>query len=102
MDGALCRIRPAPEKDMNSTAEIMRVSPYQGYSYAYPHKTAYRHFVEPTPLAAAWADQPLTALFLYIHVPFCEMRCGFCNLFTQARPSSQIVDDYVEALARQS
>ena len=34
----------------------------------------------PTCGRASAAD----ALFLYLHVPFCEMRCGFCNLFTRA------------------
>ena len=41
------------------------------------------------PLAASRAlgrQSARDGLFLYVHVPFCEMRCGFCNLFTQARP----------------
>ena len=61
-------------------------SPYQGYVYAYPHKTAYRPLDPPRAARATlWADEPRDALFLYLHVPFCEMRCGFCNLFTQRR-----------------
>ena len=36
--------------------------------------------------ATLWAGERRDALFLYIHVPFCGMRCGFCNLFTTARP----------------
>ena len=39
-------------------------------------------------LRDVWARASATdALFLYLHVPFCEMRCGFCNLFTLSRPA---------------
>jgi oxygen-independent coproporphyrinogen-3 oxidase len=77
-------------------------SPYQGYAYAYPHKTAYRPFARPLRLRELWAREDRRALFLYIHVPFCEMRCGFCNLFTQARPRSALVVDYLAALRREA
>jgi oxygen-independent coproporphyrinogen-3 oxidase len=75
---------------------------YQGYSYAYPHKTAYRPFPTPLPLHDVWADEQRHALFLYVHVPFCEMRCAFCNLFTQARPPAGLAADSLTALARQA
>jgi oxygen-independent coproporphyrinogen III oxidase len=58
-------------------------SPYQGYVYAYPHKTAYRPLSPRPALRDVWAAEERSALFLYLHVPFCEMRCGFCNLFTR-------------------
>lgn len=77
-------------------------SPYQGYAYAYPHKTAYRPLDPPVALDEAWAGQRKDALFLYIHIPFCEMRCGFCNLFTRARPPSALVEGFLGALARQA
>ncbi|NLU64805.1 coproporphyrinogen III oxidase family protein [Rhodococcus sp. HNM0563] len=77
-------------------------SPYQGYLYAYPHKSAYRP-LDPSPrLRDVWARQDLSSLFLYAHVPFCEMRCGFCNLFTTARPPAERVSDYLQALRRQA
>ncbi|QEH32438.1 Oxygen-independent coproporphyrinogen-III oxidase 1 [Aquisphaera giovannonii] len=77
-------------------------SPYQGYSYSYPHKTAYRPLAEPVPLAELWARERKDALYLYLHVPFCGMRCGFCNLFTKARPEGSLVDRYLDALGRQA
>lgn len=77
-------------------------SPYQGYSYSYPHKTAYRPFDRPVPLSDLWARERRESLFLYLHVPFCEMRCGFCNLFTRARPEGSLVDRYLAALERQA
>jgi oxygen-independent coproporphyrinogen-3 oxidase len=77
-------------------------SPYQGYAYAYPHKTAYRPLPEPVPLRDLWGTEPRSALLLYLHVPFCEMRCGFCNLFTQARPRAGVAAMYLDALERQA
>lgn len=84
-----------------SLADRLLQSPYQAYSYSYPHKTAYRPFAEPKPMQALWGKENRDALFLYIHIPFCEMRCGFCNLFTVARPPEVLMQEYVEALERQ-
>jgi oxygen-independent coproporphyrinogen-3 oxidase len=73
-------------------------SPYQGYLYAYPHKTAYRPLRPRPRLRDVWSDERRDALFLYVHVPFCEMRCGFCNLFTRSRPPAEQVRAYLEQL----
>ena len=75
---------------------------FQGYAYSYPHKLAYRAFDSPIPLADAWADECQDALFLYLHVPFCEMRCGFCNLLTIANSKEDAVNAYLSQLARQT
>ncbi|GAA3268092.1 STM4012 family radical SAM protein [Dactylosporangium vinaceum] len=77
-------------------------SAYQGYLYAYPHKTAYRK-LDPRPrLDAVWAGEDTANLLLYVHVPYCEMRCGFCNLFTRANPPEQQVAAYLAQLRRQA
>ncbi|MCI4066928.1 STM4012 family radical SAM protein [Micromonospora sp. R77] len=77
-------------------------SPYQQYLYAYPHKTSYRA-LRPRPLLAdVWHAEPRAALFLYLHVPFCEMRCGFCNLFTRANAPEEQVTAYLRQLRRQA
>lgn len=78
--------------------ERLQDQPYQGYAYAYPHKTAYRHFDEPIPLRDVWKDEDKTSLYLYVHLPFCEMRCGFCNLFTTTNPKGDRVSRYLDAL----
>jgi oxygen-independent coproporphyrinogen-3 oxidase len=39
---------------------------------------------------------------LYVHVPFCEMRCGFCNLFTTVNTDRALEDRYIDALERQA
>jgi oxygen-independent coproporphyrinogen-3 oxidase len=80
----------------------LRGGPYQGYVYAYPHKTAYRRLDPPRPLREVWAAEPASSLFLYVHVPFCTMRCGFCNLFTTPNPKAGLVTLYLDALRRQA
>ncbi len=76
-------------------------SPYQGYAYGYPHKLAYRIIDPALALADVWRDEEKHSLFLYVHLPFCEMRCGFCNLFTTPNPNGTLVGEYLEALKRQ-
>ncbi len=73
-------------------------SPYQGYLYAYPHKTAYRPLRPRPALRDVWAADDVSALFCYVHIPFCEMRCGFCNLFTRANPPAAQVEAYLAQL----
>jgi oxygen-independent coproporphyrinogen-3 oxidase len=87
---------------VNHSETILSGSPYQGYAYSYPHKTAYRPLDPPVPLGPLWGDESRDSLFLYVHVPFCGRRCGFCNLITKARPKSDLVLGYLEALARQA
>ena len=82
-------------------ADLLTRGPYQAYSYSYPHKTAYRPLAQPRSLDALWATQNRGALFAYVHVPFCTMRCGFCNLFAMAQPDAALVDGYVDAVIRQ-
>ncbi|OKK17475.1 coproporphyrinogen III oxidase [Streptomyces sp. CB00455] len=77
-------------------------TPYESYVYAYPHKTAYRALPERPALRDLWAEQPRHALSLYLHVPFCEVRCGFCNLFTRIGAPEGLTTAYLDALERQA
>ncbi len=36
---------------------------------------------------------------IYIHIPFCESKCAYCNFFSLA--STKRIDDFVEALKRE-
>ncbi|ALG11322.1 STM4012 family radical SAM protein [Kibdelosporangium phytohabitans] len=78
------------------------MTPYQDYVYAYPHKTAYRPLAPRPRLRDIWADEPRDALFHYVHIPFCEIRCGFCNLFTRTGAPAELVTRYLDALDRQA
>lgn len=78
------------------------MKPYQGYVYAYPHKTAYRP-LDPAPaLHDVWRGEDVSRLFLYFHIPFCEIRCGFCNLFTRTGAPESLTAAYLDALERQA
>ena len=83
-------------------SELLNASPYQTYVYSYPHKTAYRPFNSAIKLSDAWSLENRDALFLYIHIPFCEMRCGFCNLFTMVQKDEDFIEQYVKTLHLQS
>ncbi len=72
------------------------------YAYSYPHKSSYRKLEPAIAIADAWASEDQTNLALYAHIPFCEMRCGFYNLFTQSQPSDDRVRRYLTAIVRQT
>lgn len=81
---------------------MMFESPFTSYAYSYPHKSAYRPLTPDRSLQAVWRDQDTSVLFLYVHIPFCEFRCGFCNLFTLAQPQPEWPKRYLESLQRQA
>jgi oxygen-independent coproporphyrinogen-3 oxidase len=87
---------------MASLAEMLHAAPYISYTYAYPHKTAYRPFPEPLRLDRLWEQENRRSLFLYMHIPFCEMRCGFCNLFTTVDPAGSFIEGYLDAIEWQA
>lgn len=73
------------------------MNPYIQYMYSYPHKTAYRQlrgvrFEEYAPLLAGKGHG------LYLHIPFCQSRCGYCNLFSVTGIQAEAVDGYLDAV----
>ena len=80
---------------------LLQNGAFAAYAYSYPHKTAYRPLAAPVRLRAAWQGERSEALFLYVHLPFCEMRCGFCNLFTRIERDEEVHRVYLDALERQ-
>ncbi|MFG3136987.1 STM4012 family radical SAM protein [Streptomyces sp. NPDC048211] len=82
------------------------VRPYRSYVYAYPHKTTYSRLAEHPAgrpaLSELWAGERKDALSLYLHIPFCEVRCGFCNLFTRIGAPDELTTRYLDALDRQA
>ncbi|QOH62485.1 STM4012 family radical SAM protein [Paenibacillus polymyxa] len=83
-------------------ARTIREAPYRSYLYSYPHKTAYRSFDTPLSLQELWEKEELESYFLYMHIPFCAARCGFCNLFTLPDKRQDVHKEYVDALERQA
>lgn len=87
--------------DTISSAPSLLGPLYQDYAYSYPHKSAYRPFETPRRLRDVWAREEKSSLFLYVHIPFCEMRCGFCNLFATTDPAGERLAAYLGALERE-
>jgi oxygen-independent coproporphyrinogen III oxidase len=93
---------PSTERSQQSLKSRIQESPYQTYVYSYPHKTTYRPLNPPMNLTKLWDKEDKSRLFLYIHIPFCEMRCGFCNLFTTVTHNEDFVTQYIHTLQRQA
>ena len=76
------------------------MNPYQQYMYSYPHKTAYRplsgvSLKEYAPLLAGKGHG------LYLHIPFCQEKCGYCNLFSVTGQGEESIRRYLDAVERQ-
>ncbi|AIQ70055.1 STM4012 family radical SAM protein [Paenibacillus graminis] len=93
---------PFPSEDVTQWRERITAEAYRNYLYSYPHKTAYRDLNPPVPLEPLWREEPAESFFLYMHIPFCGARCGFCNLFTLPDKRAEVHTVYVNALERQA
>ncbi len=80
---------------------MMDAAELSAYAYSYPHKSSYGPLQPPIRIADAWSGGDVSNLSLYIHIPFCEMRCGFCNLFTRSQPEEDLVERYLDTLLTQ-
>ncbi len=73
---------------------------YQQYMYSYPHKTAYRALpdlkIRDYLPRLAGAENSL-----YFHIPFCEAKCGYCNLFSVAGRNPSYLEHYLDAMDEQ-
>lgn len=72
---------------------------YQQYMYSYPHKMAYGILEEKIEDYIPYLQKQEN--MLYFHIPFCQSKCGYCNLFSVAGKEDWI-DDYLSAMQRQS
>jgi oxygen-independent coproporphyrinogen III oxidase len=81
--------------------EQLSACAYPGYVYGYPHKKSYRDLQTPLSLEDTWRDEDRGHLYCYVHVPFCNQRCSFCNLFTYVPGGESPVPAYLDALARE-
>ena len=76
------------------------MNPYIQYMYSYPHKTAYRHL---TGVNLKDYKERLggPGHGLYLHIPFCQSKCGYCNLFSVTGESPKAMDRYLDTVERQ-
>lgn len=76
------------------------MDPYIQYMYSYPHKTAYGPLTGIS-LKDCGAQLAGPGHSLYLHIPFCQTKCGYCDLFSVTGQSSQKIDRYLDAVERQ-
>ena len=74
---------------------------YQQYMYSYPHKTAYRT-LEGVDIRDYLPRLKQEENSLYFHIPFCQAKCGYCNLFSVTGKGADYVDAYLDAMERQT
>lgn len=70
---------------------------YNQYQYSYPHKNEY-YSIEKADIIAKL--NTLQEGDLYVHLPFCSSKCGYCNLFSLV-PKAGLVEGYLDAIKRQ-
>ena len=72
-------------------------NPYVQYMYSYPHKTAYRPLagVNLRDYGQRFAGD---GHGLYLHVPFCQSKCGYCNLFSVTGLGAEVMERYAGIL----
>ena len=74
---------------------------YTQYMYSYPHKRSY-NFTNKLDLSA-FRDRFIgKEMSLYIHVPFCKSKCGYCNLFSITNIKKDEYVNYINAVKRHS
>lgn len=78
----------------------MNIHRYTQYMYSYPHKTAYGPLTD-TSLTDYLPYLSGSGHSLYLHLPFCEAKCGYCNLFSVTGQSAEAMDRYLDAIERQ-
>lgn len=81
--------------------EQLQAEAYPGYVYGYPHKKTYGPLKQPRSLAEVWHGEDCHHLYAYVHVPFCQQRCSFCNLFTYVPGDQAPTLQYIKGLAEE-
>lgn len=74
-------------------------NPFVQYMYSYPHKTSYGT-LDGVHLRDCYEPLIHGQNSLYFHVPFCQYKCGYCNLFSVTGWSESRMQDYVSAMER--
>ena len=89
-------------KGLGSLVEAGAIPPFV---YCYPPRSSYRELPAEWTIDRIWEEDkknsPTNGLNLYIHVPFCRYKCGFCNLYTVVSKDRSLYDRYTEALCKQ-
>ena len=69
---------------------------YKQYMYSYPHKKDYYN-IDSDLIKKAFST--VKEANLYVHIPFCSSKCGYCNLFS-AVGVDYWIDNYINSMIR--
>lgn len=75
-------------------------------SFAYPYVGLW-HGIDEEVIKEAWASSPVQKGALYLHIPFCRSRCGYCNYATNFvgslndKEKHEIFKPYVDAVEKE-
>lgn len=75
---------------------------YTQYMYSYPHKTAYRKLNLNITDYYDRLKNNKNDNNLYFHIPFCQTKCGYCNLFSITGKDETYFDKYIDAMENQA
>lgn len=75
------------------------------FVYCYPTRSSYRELDSSWTLERIWDEDLHISLTrdvnIYVHVPFCRYKCGFCNLYTVTTTEQDLYDAYVDAICQE-
>lgn len=74
---------------------------WTGYVTYYPHKKAYKN-LGVLDMKNVWKG--VKELNLYVHIPFCDRKCAYCNLFStvfKKTEKERIYEKYVEKVLQE-
>ncbi|MCK9574904.1 MAG: radical SAM protein [Clostridia bacterium] len=76
----------------------VKSSDWTGFIHCYPHKKAYRN-IPNIDMKQIW--EGIDEFNLYVHIPFCDRKCAYCNLFSTVLNQTEkenMYDRYVDKL----
>jgi oxygen-independent coproporphyrinogen III oxidase len=98
-------LSPPRDSARRTLAESIRSGAIPPFVYCYPTRSAYRELDPAWTVERIWQEEAFHSLTnelnLYLHVPFCRYKCGFCNLYTVISEEQELHDAYTDALCRQ-
>lgn len=88
-----------------SISEQVKLGAIPPFVYAYPPRSSYRALPAAASIDDIWSQDIVNSgtkdLNVYIHVPFCRYKCGFCNLYTITSRRGDVYSEYVNAVCRE-
>ena len=85
--------------DLRDWLEFVELNPHE-FTIQYPPRREYfidRFRLSPAPASQTWLND-LDTLLLYLHVPFCEARCFYCNFAVDLAKEKRVFQAYTDAL----